>query len=1036
MAHEPKARRGVLLGFDEQEKGYQILDILTRKVIVSRNVIVNELVMPFKDAAKPCLIMLKFGTWPKSLDLPLIRSGGGSNATSDMDIEVRTEADFSNHPSNLDTTNRSDEKSPDYPVFEENPIIPDSKENTEDKSGNSKIFPPDPEAKHNSPVIPMLPDMENLTPLSKSVSKPDTPLMQDVPPDFPKSPPNFSVEKSPLKLSLDARFNPVKKTNIFFPHTTEISPIQDSSRKRSRPPDNFITDLNLETPVLGKGAAKKYEKFKDNFYLKSAPKARLDFYVKKSLEGNATKRQKISKAKVDDLPAIAEEYFEGQPAWEVKEIKKAKEDNTGWKYYVRYTGKHKDGWLSSEDLKGSQRLLNDFWNKKKTKSKKKSKQPSRTLDIPTVKPSKSIPEHVTAKFNLGAGLRRSARLSGSNIAPEFVNLTDTLFKEASHEDKQKSLNKTLEEEGLPEDANLEEINLTSTEFKLPPDFSADHIHQVPKDIDMDEVIALALESITILVDGGTLQETKPDSQNEMRAGARRDEYTQAEHRELFELDANKTFAITFLPEGRKAITCRWVYDLKRDINNEIVRFKARLVVQGFKQIEGIDFQKTFSSVAQIRTFRLIVALAVRLNLRLTQYDISNAFLNADLDTDIYMTFPPGYPPKSGDPKEIFELLKGLYGLKQASRLWKNVLVKAFKKAGLKVCQTESGVLQFTGSTLCLVNIHVDDYIICTADEELRIKIEKAMASLFSVTALGELKLYLGIVAEQGKTADGRRKYKLYQGPYHERFLTKMNYLKAKIAKSPADPSAKLSILDCPGEGVAKPAWPYMSVGGSFMYSAMGTRPDLCPRTIKLARFNKNPGDSHVNAQKHMLRYLKNTVNRGITFTEPTEMKDNKLDIIAFVDSDWGGCPDTRRSTVGYVVFVCGGPIAWKSQLKKTLALSSCEAEFMGLTDVARELMWLMNFLDEVGIEYNTPKIYCDSNSAICWAEDPVQHQRNKHVELKYYFIRDVVSKRLVKIYKINTLYNVADVMTKDMTTRMCEDLVPPLMGECEPTIQE
>ena len=109
---------------------------------------------------------------------------------------------------------------------------------------------------------------------------------------------------------------------------------------------------------------------------------------------------------------------------------------------------------------------------------------------------------------------------------------------------------------------------------------------------------------------------------------------------------------------------------------------------------------------------------------------------------------------------------------------------------------------------------------------------------------------------------------------------------------------------------------------------------------------------------------------------------------------------------------------------------------MGLTDVARELMWLMNFLDEVGIEYNTPKIYCDSNSAICWAEDPVQHQRNKHVELKYYFIRDVVSKRLVKIYKINTLYNVADVMTKDMTTRMCEDLVPPLMGECEPTIQE
>ena len=109
---------------------------------------------------------------------------------------------------------------------------------------------------------------------------------------------------------------------------------------------------------------------------------------------------------------------------------------------------------------------------------------------------------------------------------------------------------------------------------------------------------------------------------------------------------------------------------------------------------------------------------------------------------------------------------------------------------------------------------------------------------------------------------------------------------------------------------------------------------------------------------------------------------------------------------------------------------------MGLTDVAREVLWLCRFLDEIGVEYNIPKIYCDSASAIKWAEDPVQHQRNKHVELKYYYIRDAVAQSLVEVWKINTLYNISDIMTKGATKNMAETLFPPLMGETEPTLEE
>ena len=383
------------------------------------------------------------------------------------------------------------------------------------------------------------------------------------------------------------------------------------------------------------------------------------------------------------------------------------------------------------------------------------------------------------------------------------------------------------------------------------------------------------------------------------------------------------------------------------------------------------------------------------------------------------------------------MLKGLYGLEQASRLWNKVLISAFNDAGLSLCASESGVLHCKSEAgLCLVNIHVDDYNIATLDEDLRTKIEKVMESLFSVTKLGELQLYLGIVIEDTILSDGRRSIKMHQGPYHERLLTKTNYTKAKPAKTPADPSVKLSILDCPAEDEQQPTWPYMSVGGSLMYSSICTRPDFYPRVIQLSRYNRNPGDTHVQGQKQILRYLKGTHDRGIHFTEPECKTNDKVDIIAFVDSDWAGCPDTRRSTIGFVVHLCGGPVAWKSDLKKTLALSSCEAEFMGLTDVAREVIWLCRFLDEIGVEYNIPKIYCDSASAIKWAEDPVQHQRNKHVELKYYYIRDAVAQNLVEVWKINTIHNVSDIMTKGATKNMAETLFPPLMGETEPILEE
>lgn len=1052
MAHEAKARQGVFLGLSEDIKGYLILDILSKKVIVSRNMLANEYRFPFIQVMKPCLIMLKFGTWPK-IDADL-------EARSDSAVQVESEiirngGNVDNVPVNVPGNASKIKKNA----------------NSENDSDNQTL--------------------EYESKLRKSIGNPNPekfPVLKDLSPIFHNN--------------VDSKWD-------------DYEPLF-STPERGDTSKNSGNSINLETPELGKNAKKKFSKFRDQYYYNSNDPERLDTYksrlqkqlndvedsslqdsdCKASQESKApTKLVKDSEASVKSskvghrMPTIPEAtkpprlipngtpegYVDGKNAWVISKILWSNITNGKRMYRVRYKGPWKDQTLSEDHLSGSMDVLRDYWSRRSRnipedmqrllngELSERSYLSGVKTEIP-VKQKKSayheIVETVARKnAMLVSMLEETKYRKGVSPEPEIINLLDSEFQHSTRLEKlqaqfQKMFKTELENEEFEvkfeysdekdsvsvqtkdsSDKDTEStLKVVSSEFDTPPDYS-EHI-DVPTDVNPNECIAYALHSVMELVDNHPDLITKPNNYDEMMVHTHREEFIEAMERELYELHENKTFEFCLCPKDRRPIPCRWVFDIKRGINNEILRFKARLVIQGFRQIEGVDFHKTFSSVAQMRTFRVICALSINKNLRVTQYDISNAFLNAELDKEIYMKLPPGYTTE-GDKNHCWRLLKGLYGLKQASRLWNKLLIKSFKQANLEPCLTESGVLRVVGDnqSLCFVNLHVDDYCIATADEVLRTKIENVMAKLFKVSYLGELKLYLGIVCEWGKSKTGKRTLKLHQEPYHDRLLVKMNYDKCSPHKSPAEASSKLSVTDGPREGEDPVTWPYMSVGGSFMYSAMGTRPDLCQRTIQCARFNKNPGLPHVKAQKHMLRYLKHTKGMGIHYTEP-DNPGGKIDIIAFCDSDWAGCPDTRRSTIGFVVMLSGGPVTWKSTLKKTLALSSCEAEFMALTEVAREVIWLCRFLDELGIEYNTPRIYCDSNSAICWAEEPVQHQRNKHVELRYYYIRDVVGKKLVKVFKINTLYNASDPLTKPGTLKMTESLVPVLLGQIPPTLEE
>ena len=579
----------------------------------------------------------------------------------------------------------------------------------------------------------------------------------------------------------------------------------------------------------------------------------------------------------------------------------------------------------------------------------------------------------------------------------------------------------------------EKANMMAEKMSNPPNFS-EHIHFTKNNLNLDEIINYALTTINECInenfeeDGSN--EKPPTSRPEMLGGKRLREFLKGELRELKSITEHKTMDVVLRPKGRTPITCRWVYDIKRNNENEITLFKARLVVHGFKQIEGVDFVKTFSSTAQMRSFRVVVMLAVAYDLDLTQYDISNAFLNGDLDEDIYMEFPPGYPGDS--PDECLKLNKGLYGLKQASRIWNKRLISELNKAGLKVCKTEPGILHWEeGLKRCLVCLHVDDIIVGTNEDAMRRRVETVLKDPFLVKELGELHQYVGVRTTRIQN-DDEKSIVLDQGPYGERSLRRYNFWNnPKNVNNPAL-SVKMSKVDIPLDHERKEnkeEWedfPYQSVVGSLMYACCATRPDLTQSVIQLARFMSNWGPQQVKAAKKLLHYWRSTVGDGIKFTKP--LGNGKLDIYCFSDSDWAGCPDTRRSTIGFIIVICGGPVSWKSRMLKKLALSSCEAEYMALSEIGKEIIWLCNFFTEIGVEFNTPKIFCDSSSAINWAEDPIQHKRNKHVEMEFYYIRDLVERRLVDIYKINTLDNISDPFTKGVDTSTFQKMRPFMMG--------
>ena len=357
-----------------------------------------------------------------------------------------------------------------------------------------------------------------------------------------------------------------------------------------------------------------------------------------------------------------------------------------------------------------------------------------------------------------------------------------------------------------------------------------------------------------------------------------------------------------------------------------------------------------------------------------------------------------------------KLKKSLYGLKQAPRQWYLKFDEFMRKNGYVRSESDHCCYRkkFKSSYIILL-LYVDDMLVAGSDIQEINRLKKQLSSKFEMKDLGSARQILGMSIIRDRVAGT---LKLSQEKYIQKVLEKFSMSDAKARSTPLGSNLKLSKSQSPKKEADKAEMakiPYASAVGSLMYAMVCTRPDIAHAVGVVSRFMSNPGKEHWEGVKWLLRYLKGTADVTLCFSK------KKVSLEGFSDADLGGCDDSGKSTTGYVFTIGGTAISWMSRLQKSVALSTTEAEYMALAEATKELIWLKNFLSELGLKQEDCALHCDNESAVHLAKNPVFHSRTKHIKLRYHFVRDHISEGTFNLKKILGARNPADMFTKVVT---------------------
>ncbi|KAK4354915.1 hypothetical protein RND71_027109 [Anisodus tanguticus] len=496
--------------------------------------------------------------------------------------------------------------------------------------------------------------------------------------------------------------------------------------------------------------------------------------------------------------------------------------------------------------------------------------------------------------------------------------------------------------------------------------------------------------------------------------------------EYHALIKNRTWDLVSRPSNANIIRSMWIFSHKENSDGTFERHKARLVGDGKTQQVGVDFGETFSPVVKSATIRTVLSSALSKGWPFHQLDVKNGFLHGHLNKIVYMHQPLGYI----DPKyhnHVCLLKKSLYGLKQAPRAWYKRFVNFRSHIGFSHSRSDNSLFIYRqGNNTAYLLLYVDDIILTTSSDSLRKSIMSQLGSEFDMKDLSPLHYFLGIVVT--RHADGLF---LSQKKYASEIVERAGMSSCKPSTTPVDTMSKLSATS--SKPFVVPIL-YHSLAGALQYLTF-TRPDITYAVQQVCLFMHNPMEEHMHALKRIVRYIRGTLEYGLHLYSSSVSK-----LVTYMDANWASCPDTKRSTSGYCVFLGDNLISWSSKRQATISRSSAEAEYRVVDNVVSESCWIRNLLLE--LHCPIPKatlVYSDNVSAIYLSGNPINHQRTKHIELDIHFVHEKVARGQVRVLHVPTRHQISDIFTKGLPLVLFEDFRdslsirrPPALtaGEC------
>lgn len=423
-------------------------------------------------------------------------------------------------------------------------------------------------------------------------------------------------------------------------------------------------------------------------------------------------------------------------------------------------------------------------------------------------------------------------------------------------------------------------------------------------------------------------------------------------------------------------------------------YKARLVVRGFQQQQGIDYQETYSPVINSCAIRLLFAIAAERNAKIIKFDIKTAFLYGSLDEEIFMHLPQGYE----DNNQVCKLEKSLYGLKQASMKFNEKFTTFLKSLGMEQIKSERCIFKTENGNIILA-IYVDDGLLIGQDDsDMNIFLEK-LKKEFKITITKDPKTFLGINIKRDETGIILEQSNMAKQILENANMQECNSSKIPLSNGDVKRSDKFTNIN----------YPYREMIGGLLYLSNKTRPDIGFAVGFVSRYMDNPTRGDVNNVKHILKYLKGNHNYAIKF------KNHKVDdLTAYSDADYAGDLDSRKSTSGYLIFYNEGLINWKSNKQKYTATSSCESEYVSAAECVKELIYIKNLLEELRSDDVNITLKVDNKSAIDLAKNGILNKRSKHIDVRYHFIHEKIKNGTIKIEHCKSTDNLADILTKPL----------------------